>query len=89
MNKNEIIKKVSKQSNLTQKECLLCLTALKQVMVSAFSQGDDISFSGFGRFYVKHYDKRNSFNPQTGQINTLKARKLPVFKVSSVLKGKI
>ena len=88
MNKCEIIKNVAKKSNLTQKDCELCLKALKQVMEGAFLSGEDISFAGFGKFFVKSYKKRNAFNPQTGKISTLKERKLPIFRASSALKGK-
>ena len=89
MNKAQIIKSVSKRTKLTQKDCTLCLQALKQIMLDALSKGEAISFSGFGRFYVKHYNQRSSFNPRTKEIGALKARKLPVFKVSSAIKGKI
>ena len=89
MNKNEIIKSMAKHTNLTQKDCILCLNALKQVISRALERGEDISLSGFGKFYVKSYAKRNSFNPQTGKISALKERKLPIFKASSVLKAKI
>jgi len=89
MNKNELIKEVSIQSKLTQKDCKQCLEALKEVMKKTLKSGDDVCVSGFGRFFIKHYEKRNAFNPQTRQISTLKERFLPVFKVSSVFKTKI
>ena len=89
MNKNEIIKNVAKQSKLSQKDCVLFLKALKEVMTNALTRGEEVSFSGFGRFFVKHYEKRNSFNPQTRKITKLDERILPVFKVSSVFKSKI
>lgn len=89
MNKAQIIKSVSKKTKLTQKDCLLCLKALKEIMLDVLAKGEAVSFSGFGRFYVKHYNSRNAFNPKTKEIGALKARKLPVFRVSSAIKGKI
>jgi len=89
MNKNELIKEVSIKSKLTQKDCKLCLEALKEVMKKTLKRGDDVCVAGFGKFFLKHYEKRNAFNPQTKQINPLEERFLPVFKVSSVFKTKI
>jgi len=89
MNKTELIKQMSVQSKLTQKDCLLCLNALKDVLASSLKRGEMVSLVGFGKFYMKHYPQRKSYNPQTQQVCSLKARFLPVFKVSNALKSKI
>ncbi len=89
MNKTELIKQVSKHSSLTQKDCALCLEALKQVLTNSLKRGEMVSLTGFGKFYVKHYKQRNSYNPQTQKICSLNARFLPVFKVSNTLKSQI
>jgi len=89
MNKIELVKQMSKQSKLSQKDCAMCLTALTQVLTSTLKRGEMISLVGFGKFYMKHYPQRKSYNPQTQQVCSLKARFLPVFKVSNALKSKI
>lgn len=89
MNKTELVKQMSKQSKLTQKDCMLCLQALKEVLTSSLQRGEMVSLSGFGKFYIKHYPERKSYNPQTQQVFSLNERFLPVFKVSNTLKNKI
>ena len=89
MNKSELIKELSKQSNLTQKDCLLCIRALKEVLTASLKRGETVSLVGFGKFYMKHYPQRKSYNPQTQKVGCLKARFLPVFQVSNAFKSKI
>lgn len=89
MNKIELVKQMSKQSKLSQKDCRDCLNAFKEILTSSLKRGEMVSLAGFGKFYMKHYPKRKSYNPQTQEICSLDDRFLPVFKVSSTLKGKI
>lgn len=89
MNKTELVKMLSKQSKLSQKDCLLCLNAFKEVLTASLQRGEMVSLAGFGKFYMKHYKERKSYNPQTQKICSLNARYLPVFKASGALKSKI
>lgn len=88
MNKSELIKQVAKQSKLTQAECNKCLQAFKEVLTGSLRRGEMVKLVGFGRFYVRHYPKRQGYNPKTGKTCAISARYLPVFRASPALKGK-
>lgn len=88
MNKNELIKTVSKKSKLAQRECLICLEALKQTFVDALTRGESIMLSGFGKFFSKYRPKRQGINPQTKDIVVYPAKYVPTFCPSEGLKAK-
>lgn len=89
MNKSELIKSVSKQSKLTQRECSLCLQALKQVLVETLSRGEAISLSGFGRFCTRFRPERQGVHPLTRDIVSYPAKYVPTFYPSALFKAKI
>ena len=80
MNKSEFVSEIAKKSNLTKKDCSMCLSAITQIIQDALKHGDNINLVGFGKFEVKHRAKRVSFNPQTKKLTTIKAKKVPSFK---------
>ena len=52
MNKTEFIKKLSKKSKLSLKECKNCLEVMSSIISDTLKSGDNISLIGFGKFYV-------------------------------------
>ena len=86
MNKQELIKQVSKKASLTQKDCTHMLNALTDVISNVLRSGEVVSIMGFGRFYTKHLSERNGFNPITRAKTKLKSSYIPTFKCSAQLK---
>lgn len=86
MNKSDFIKKLSKKSKLTQKECKLFLDVMISVIEQALKNGESISLMGFGKFETRYRKPRKSYNPHTKQRVLLPATKVPVFKAGKVLK---
>ncbi|MCL2540145.1 MAG: HU family DNA-binding protein [Firmicutes bacterium] len=86
MNRQELIKQVSKRSNLTQKDCAQMLKAFTDIIGQALKSGEEVKVMGFGRFYTKHLSERNGYNPLTGQKTRLKGAYIPSFKCSAQLK---
>lgn len=89
MNKSELVKKLSKKSKLTQKECGNCLNALMEIVKTTLRNGDDVKLIGFGKFQVKNKNERRAFNPRTQCEMVLPATKTPYFKPSKDLKEAI
>jgi len=87
MNKQELIKQVSRKASLTQKDCALVLNALTDIIGNVLRSGEVISIMGFGRFYTKHLSERNGFNPVTRTKTRLKSAYIPTFKCSAQLKS--
>ena len=88
MNKSELIKSVSKRTKLTQKECALCLKALRGVVEETLSHGEPIVVSGFGRFVTRYKAERRGIHPLTGQLVNFPSKYVPVFCPSSIFKAK-
>lgn len=89
MNKLELVREVSKQSNLTQKDCLNCIVALKDVITKTLQKGEIISLVGFGRFYTKQSLSKVVYNPVTQQKHFVKSQILPKFRASASFKEQI
>ncbi len=89
MNKMELIKSLSAESKLTQKDCALCLNALTNLVGKTLKSGENVSLVGFGKWEVKHRKSRKSYNPITKKQIKLPASKLPVFKAGKSLKQAI
>ena len=89
MNKMELIKELSKDTKLTQKDCTLCLNALTQLVEKTLKRGDNINLVGFGKWEVKQRKSRNTYNPVLKKQVKLPATKLPVFKAGKCLKRAI
>ncbi len=89
MNKAELVKNLSKESRLTQKDCGNCLNALMEIVKSTLKNGDNVNLIGFGKFQVKNKNARKAFNPQTKKEFVLPASKMPYFKPAKNLKQAI
>jgi integration host factor subunit alpha len=63
--------------------------ALLEIMKKTLESGEDVLISGFGKFCVKEKSDRRGRNPQIGNELMLEARRVVVFKCSSVLREKL
>ena len=86
MNKNQLIKNMSKESRLTQKECAKCLQALQLILTDSLKKGENVSITGFGKFYTKFQKERNGINPATKGMVKYPSKFVPSFKCSAILK---
>ena len=65
MTKSSIVKEISKNTNLTQKECRLCLDSFIDIVNESLKKGDIVTINGFGKFNVKTRKSHMGFNPRT------------------------
>jgi integration host factor subunit alpha len=67
--------------------------AYVEVVLSEISEtiigGEDVKLSSFGLFQVREKKARIGRNPKTGADATIAARRVVVFKASTILRGKI
>ncbi len=59
------------------------------IINSNLSRGEDINFSGFGKFSVREKRARRGRNPKTGEELIISPRRIVTFSVSDVLKAKL
>lgn len=65
------------------------LDAVLEAITDALRQGDDVSFTGFGKFHVAERGPRQGVNPRTGERITIPGGKVPRFSAGSALKTKV
>jgi len=79
MNKKELYREVSHQSNLPLWKVRQVMESFMDVVVSTTSRGEEIRLTGFGVFGVKHRNERLGRNPHTGEAVPIPARNIPSF----------
>lgn len=86
MTKKELIKKVSKTTDLTIRQAGDALESLTDAIRSSLKRGKKVTIPGFGTFTISKRKARTGRNPRTGEILKIAASKLPKFKPGKGLK---
>jgi DNA-binding protein HU-beta len=60
--------------------------AVLDAITGALAAGDEVSFTGFGKFHVAERGPRQGVNPRTGERVKIKASKAPKFSAGASLK---
>ena len=92
MNREELVKEVSKKAKVSQKAALSILAATLDSIENAVSKGKRVTLVGFGTWEPRKRAARNGRNPQTGKEIKIPAKTVPVFsagkKFKEVVNGK-
>jgi DNA-binding protein HU-beta len=86
MTKNEFVDKVASQSGLSKKDAGSAVDAVISSIEDALRSGQDVNFTGFGKFHVAERGAREGRNPRTGETMTIAASRVPRFTAGSGLK---
>jgi DNA-binding protein HU-beta len=86
MTKNEFVDKVAAEGDLSKKDAGAAVDAVIKTIESALSTGEDVNFTGFGKFHVAERGAREGRNPRTGETMTIAASRVPRFTAGSGLK---
>jgi DNA-binding protein HU-beta len=86
MTKNEFVDKVASESGLSKKDAGTAVDAVISSIEDALKSGEDVNFTGFGKFHVAERGAREGRNPRTGETMTIAASKVPRFTAGSGLK---
>ena len=79
MNKEELVKEVSKKSKMSQKEVAEVLNAAIESITKSVSKGKRVTLVGFGSFESRQRAARMGRNPQTGKEIRIAAKRVPAF----------
>ena len=63
--------------------------AVLDTIAEALRGGDDVNFTGFGKFHVAERGPRQGVNPRTGERITIPGGKVPKFSAGAGLKQKV
>jgi DNA-binding protein HU-beta len=86
MTKSDFVDKVAAESGLSKKDAGSAVDAVLKSIEGALQSGDEVSFTGFGKFHVAERGAREGRNPRTGETMTIAASKVPRFTAGSGLK---
>jgi DNA-binding protein HU-beta len=86
MTKSDFVDQVASSSGLSKKDAGSAVDAVLGTIENALKSGDEVSFTGFGKFHVAQRGAREGRNPRTGESMTIAASKVPRFTAGSGLK---
>jgi len=87
--KSDFIDKLASKTGLSKKDAGAAVDAFIDVVTDALSSGEDVQFTGFGKFYVQARDAREGINPQTKAKIQIAATNVPKFSAGSALKSAV
>ena len=86
MNKEELVKEVSKKAKVSQKATADILAATLETIQKTVSKGKKVTLVGFGTFEARKRAARTGRNPQTGKEISIPAKTVPVFSAGKKFK---
>ncbi len=88
MTKAEFVEKIAGEFDSKKAAADAVDTILNGIQDSLVG-GDDVNFTGFGKFSVAERGPRQGVNPRTGERITIAGGKVPKFSAGAGLKGKV
>ncbi len=89
MTKAEFVDKLAAKSGLTKKDAAAVVDAFVDVITESLKKGEEVQFTGFGKFYVQKREARQGINPQTKAKIKIPASSVPKFSPGLALKSSI
>lgn len=87
MNKNELIRKVAKDADITNAAAAKAVDAVFDAISSALRAQQDCRITGFGTFTVTQRAARMGRNPRTGAPLQISPSRVPRFRASAGLRA--
>lgn len=89
MTKAELVEIISQETGVSKKDTGLIVNLIMDNISQALVSGDKVELRGFGSFKVKTRRARLARNPRTGAAVNVPAKRVPFFKSSNDLKGRL
>jgi len=86
MNKEELVKEISKKSKVSQKVAGDVLAAVLDTVTKTVAKGKKVTLVGFGTFEPRKRAARAGRNPQTGAAIKIAAKTVPAFSAGKKFK---
>lgn len=80
MTKQDMIVEVAKKLDCTGSHAKDAVNAVFEVVTENLQKRGNVAISGFGKFYIKHRDKRTARNPKTGETIRVPEKEVVAFK---------
>jgi DNA-binding protein HU-beta len=89
MTKKEFVARVAERSGLSKKDAEDAVNAVIATIEDSLKSGDDVNFTGFGKFHVAERRAREGRDPRTGESITISASRVPRFTAGSAFKRRV
>jgi len=89
LTKSEFVERVADSSGLSKKDATTAVDAVIKSIEDALRSGEEVTFTGFGKFHVAERGAREGRNPRTGETMQIAASRVPRFTAGSGLKKAI
>ncbi len=95
MNKSELVIKLAKKMQMSQRDAKDCIDYLfatetkKGIIATELDAGRRVQITGFGTFETRKRKARQGRNPRTGETIKIAAAKVPAFSPGKALKERI
>jgi DNA-binding protein HU-beta len=87
VNKQEFVERVSSKSGLSRKDAETAVDAFLDSITEALRNGEEVAFTGFGKFQTQHRAARQGVNPRNPSERLhIPASRVPKFSVGSRLR---
>ena len=86
MNKQDVVAKMAKDTNITKTAAAAAIDSLIDCITKSLKKGDAVSFVGFGTFKISNRKARTGRNPRTGAPIKIAKRRVPRFSAGKALK---
>lgn len=87
MTKQEFVDRVASKSGLSRRDAGKAVDAFLDTVTESLKRGEDVTFTGFGKFATQHRAARQGVNPRNpAQKVTIPAARVPKFSAGSSLK---
>ena len=89
MTKSELIDTLAMRRQIPRQLAEEVVNTFFDEMQRSLSAGGRVEFRGFGTFQVRHYKGYTGRNPRTLEEIEVPPKRLPVFKVSKIMKARL
>ncbi|HEX2371487.1 MAG TPA: HU family DNA-binding protein [Solirubrobacterales bacterium] len=90
MTKAEFVDRLARDDRVgSKKQAGQAVEAVLDTISDALARGEDVNFTGFGKFSVAERGPRQGVNPRTGERITIPGGRVPRFSAGAGLKSKV
>ncbi|MCL6582098.1 MAG: integration host factor subunit alpha [bacterium] len=89
MTKEDIIKNVWAELNISNKQARDAVEAVFNTLKNVLAKGDQVEIRGFGKFIIREKNTRIGRNPRTGEEAKITARRVVTFKPSKIFRNTV
>ena len=90
MTKADFLEQLARDKRIeNKKEAAKALDAVLGAITDTLAAGDEVSFTGFGKFSVAERKPRQGVNPRTGERIFIPGANVPRFSAGAGLKSKV